>query len=412
MSHRNFTRCLTLSLKKFIKQKGGAMKCIESHIGKCFIAGLVLLTSSFSHAEVIFQESFDDQPDWTSGMYPSSNSALLPWEGDILPPGWFAGREDKQWAPSSGDSDRHEAVEILANNTGVMTRDGSGKSFVSWRESYDPDGAGRRWNSDGMLLKYFESGYKQLYVEFWINFSNESIQTYYRDGFGMSKIFRIYNWGGNESQFFEYFGDENSPKFLWDFGGATKYGIRNRLSLYARGPNFDPSEIPSLPKDFISGSGGDLDLSYYSNIGGQEADGGTAELPNKKDGGVITGWPVHLDQLMGDERVWTKMAFFVRMNSSPGAADGILAQWIDGQRILYNTNIPWVRSGYSMVPWNIVAIGGNDNFSYYDNAERHEEWYAIDDIKVMTEPPSVLYDADQAPAPIPAPNPPGNILVQ
>lgn len=388
------------------------MKYLKSYIGQCVVAVSFVLACSVSDAEVIFQESFDDQPDWTSGMYPSPNSALLPWEGDTLPKDWFAGRQDKQWSPSDGNADRHEAVEILARNTGVMTRSGSGKSFVTWRESFDPDGNGRRWNSDGMLLKYFDPGYKQLYVEFWINFSDEAIKTYYRDGFGMSKIFRIYNWGGSESQFFEYFGDENSPKFLWDLGGATTYGIRNRLSLYARGPNFDSKAIPSLPKDFISGSGGDLDLSYYSNIGGQAEGGETAKLPDKKNGGVITGWPVHLDQLMDDERSWTKMAFFVRMNSSPGAADGVLAQWIDGQRILYNDQIPWIRSGYSMVPWNIVAIGGNDNFSYYDNSERYEEWYAIDDIKVMTEPPEVLFSGSSSPEQVPAPNPPVNISVE
>jgi hypothetical protein len=43
-----------------------------------------------------------------------------------------------------------------------------------------------------------------------------------------------------------------------------------------------------------------------------------------------------------------------------------------------------------MVGWNFFAIGGNDYFQPYPNADRHEDWYAIDDIVVRDSLPERL----------------------
>tara|TARA_Y100000748_G_C15391328_1_gene447652 strand:- start:586 stop:789 length:204 start_codon:yes stop_codon:yes gene_type:complete len=67
-----------------------------------------------------------------------------------------------------------------------MAKGGIGKSFVSWRESYNPGGT--HWNSDSILLKHFPGGgYSQLYVSFYVKFSKNWTKG------GMSKLFRAYS---------------------------------------------------------------------------------------------------------------------------------------------------------------------------------------------------------------------------
>ena len=106
-------------------------------------------------------------------------------------------------------------------------------------------------------------------------------------------------------------------------------------------------------------------------------------------------------QVFGADSHWTKMAWYVKMNSSIGARDGILRQWINGVQVMNMVHIPWVQanSDNKMVKWNFFSIGGNDYFHEYPTTERHEEWYAIDDVLVLDKLPEM-------------PNPPSNLTIQ
>src|SRR5690554_7200323 len=94
-------------------------------------------------AEVIFEENFDDQPDWHSAMHSSDGTQRA--TTHIIPEGWYSIRQDPTWAPSEGHPDRHESIEILESNSD-KARGGKGKSMVSWRDSYNP--GWNRWNSE------------------------------------------------------------------------------------------------------------------------------------------------------------------------------------------------------------------------------------------------------------------------
>ena len=391
----------------------------------CFLAGVVLFGAQASHAEVIFSENFDDQPDWNSGLIentyglPMSSSKRGGWDVAIaqyaethtIPVNWSMVRQTPVWAPSRGDADRHETIEISAASTAEnsnRTRSGTGKSFVSWRDS-----SSQQFSSDGMLLKHYPEGFDQIYVEFYINFSNESVATYFDteyggNGTGLSKLFRIYHWDGTGDSF-DYYTNNINPNMIWGFDGrpaiANGYGFRNGLAFLTRRDR-------SLPEDdqrFITHDGNYADIPPSSYNPATRVPYGGVAFEDKREGGIINGGAVDIDQMFGDETKWTKVAFFVKMNSAPGAFDGTFIQWFDDKKSMEINTVAWVAASRDMVKWTTFGVGGNDNFLKYPNELRHEEWYSIDDIKVATEIPDYLSGSSKNDAP---PSAPLNIIVK
>ena len=140
-------------------------------------------------------------------------------------------------------------------------------------------------------------------------------------------------------------------------------------------------------------------------------DGGFPKIRDKLNGGFISddlSQTVSIEQIFGTGSEWTKMAFFVKMNSAPGVNDGKIIQWLDGVQIYRNDAVSWVdpNTENKMVKWNSVAIGGNDFFQAYPNSERREEWYSIDDLYISTTIPDSVGSGSYA-----APNPPTDVGV-
>src|SRR5690606_28829501 len=120
---------------------------------------------------------------------------------------------------------------------------------------------------------------------------------------------------------------------------------------------------------------------------------------------------VQHDQIFGEVASWTKLAFYVKLNSRPDANDGVFRQRLNDRQNINVETIPGVRyvDGLEVrAKWNLVAIGGNDFFQIYDNELRYEEWYAIDDLVVRSDVPDYLENTD-ALAP---PSAPGMIDVE
>src|SRR5690554_4718063 len=113
---------------------------VRAHFGKWILVGA--MAAAPVGAEVIFEENFDDQPDWHSAMHSSDGTQRA--TTHIIPEGWYSIRQDPTWAPSERHPDRHESIEILESNSD-KARGGKGKSMVSWRDSHDP--GWNRWNS-------------------------------------------------------------------------------------------------------------------------------------------------------------------------------------------------------------------------------------------------------------------------
>tara|TARA_R110000823_G_scaffold24467_6_gene72736 strand:+ start:4558 stop:5751 length:1194 start_codon:yes stop_codon:yes gene_type:complete len=390
-------------------------------VNKSIMLGFAILATTIVQAEVIFEESFDNQPDWTSGLAENDKAQYdNPGRPDIeqraathkIPEGWHAVRQDPQWAPSTGHPDRHEAIEILASNAD-KSRGGRGKSFVSWRDAYNP--GWNRWNSESMLLKYLPEGYSQLYVEFWIKFGpNWTREHVAGPSAAASKLFRISSWRGDGSEFQAFPNGDIGPIALWDYS-LSSYGVRNTISWRGgpHGDNYNLKEgaVPDLPASLINT--GDLNLSFSRHLKGMGVGGTDPQLPDRVNGGFIdlnSSSVITHNQVFGPNGSWTKIGILVKMNSAPGVEDGVYKQWINDEQTFVSTKIPWIRPSDTEdenAKWNLVAIGGNDFFQIYPNEDRHEEWYAIDDLVIRTDVPADIGSGTVTP-----PNPPAGFEVR
>lgn len=362
-----------------------------------WVGVLILNAPVFAVAELIFEDNFDQQPDWTSAMHSTDRIQRA-----NIPQGWYSIRQDPTWAPSTGHSDRHESIEVLASNPD-KARGGVGKSYVSYRDSNDPGQL--RWNSESMMVKYFPMGYEEIYVEFYIRFSESWTRAPISGADQpISKLFRISSWNGEPAEYQAFGGGNLGPIFLWDYA-VNNYGIRDQLS-FRGGPHgdnytFSNSAIPGLPRTLVGS--GDMGLNFTQNLAGMGVNGSNPLIPDRVNGGFIGsngGASVSHDQVFGPGDSWTKMAFYVKMNSSPGAQDGIMRQWINDVQIVNITTIPWIRSSATedeSAKWNVVSIGGNDFFRSYPNEQRYQEWYAFDDIVIMDSIPAALNTNMSAP---------------
>ena len=343
---------------------------------------------------VIFSENFDNQPDFTSAMH-STDIEQREREGYTVPTGWDSIRQVPVWAPSTGHPDRHEAIEILASNSD-KARGGTGKSFVSWRDSRSFEN-NNYWNSESIMFKYFPQGYSQLYVEFWIRFDPNWTRVDAGNGTDISKLFRISSWRGDGSEFQAFNGGDLGPIALWDYS-VNSYGVRNTIS-FRGGPhgdnyNFSNGDILGLPRSLINT--GDLNMNFSLDTRGQGIDGADPQIPDRVNGGLIdldSADPVTHNQIFGPGDAWTKIGIFVKMNSAPGVTDGIFRQWLNDEQILNAVQIPWIRQSDTedeSAKWNLVSLGGNDFFQSYPNEDRREEWYSIDDLVVRDSIPEGL----------------------
>jgi hypothetical protein len=389
------------------------MATSRAKIGLSLVTGALLVSAGIK-AEIIFEENFDDQPDWTSAMY--STDSVQRAATHTIPNNWFSVRQDPYWAPSTGHSDRHEAIEILASNA-EQSRSETGKSYVSWRDSHDP--GWKRWNSESMLMKNLGDGYDELYVEFWIRFSPDWYRNYVAGDIGpASKIFRIASWNGQDSEYQNFGGGNNGPLMFWDHK-VNSYGTRNSVA-FRSGPHGDnyqmlESDVPGMPRG-LQGLG-DVSLSFAGDSKNMGPDGALANIPDRLNGGLIPTGQYDIithDQIFGPEDSWTKMAFYVKMNSAPGKQDGEFRQWLNDKQIFFNTNIPWIKPSETQnenAKWNNVSIGGNDYFQDYPNEDRHEEWYSIDDIVIRSDIPNYV-GADGGGEILTPPNPPVGLSVR
>lgn len=357
-----------------------------------FGMALAIVMPVAADAEVIFSENFDSQPDFTSTMHTTEKRQES--NNSVIPEGWYGLYQGTQWSPETGYPDNHASLEILAENAD-KARGERGKSAVHWRESFDL--GWKNWASDSQLVRLLDKQYDSIYVEFYIRFSPEWWGRENESNF-MSKLFRVGSWSGEGSAYSGFDGNIG-PLMIWDYK-RDSYGVRNSIA-FRGGPHGENYSFNNEFPEFIS-------LNYGGHTAGQAEDGSDPKLVDQVSGGYLVSQsgPISHEQVFGPSDQWTKIAFYLKINSSPGVEDGILRQWVNGVRIVNREDIPWIQENEAnkLVGWNYIAIGGNDYFRPYPNDMRYEDWYAIDDLVVATEP---LVDVDLKEAP----NPPTNISI-
>lgn len=336
-----------------------------------WIASLALV-SHLAQAEVLFTDNFDDQPDFTSTMH-GDGQTIERVRGHIFPDGWDRLYQGTKWSPETGHPDKHASLEILAANAD-KAKGGTGKSAVFWRESHSR--GWKNWASDAQFIKVLDGDHPELYIEFDIRFSDNWYQRQNIPSPFASKIFRVGHWNRKDAI---YNGNKNAvnPRFIWQYK-ADNYGLRN-VFAFLQGP---PGNSANLSQ------GGSY--NYRSHLLGHGPGGSDPALKSLTSGQLLTeltGNVTHED-VFGPAEQWTKVAFYVKMNSAPGAADGVFRQWIRGHQVTNMENLVWIDHSHKgkMLGWNYFAIGGNDYFQAYPNEDRFEDWYAIDNVVVATRP--------------------------
>ncbi|SFR58550.1 hypothetical protein SAMN05216203_1596 [Marinobacter daqiaonensis] len=385
------------------------MTASNSTLCRYLLAMSIGLVPLATQAEILFEENFDDQPDYTTTLH-TTDTVQVAAQGYTIPQDWTAVYQGTEWSPELGFPNQHASHEILARNSD-KARGETGKSMVNWRESVTQDSGRIRWNSDSQLIKApidanNPGGTEELYVEFWIRFSENWYQRGPYDGGWMTKIFRAASWtpGGN---MFSGGQRDLGPMFYWDYK-ADNYGLRN-VTAYRGGPPANASGTDNYKVSSVESFGESGNYNAL-DIAGEGVGGTDPQLTDQIHGGLLaeTTDLVSHEMLFGPPTHWTKVAFYLKMNSAPGVPDGVLSQYINGHRIKHHDNIPWVETNEQnmMVKWNHFSIGGNDYFAPKPNEEKFEDWYAIDDLVVMSHLPESLQIAT------PKPSPPSNLAVQ
>lgn len=330
---------------------------------------------------VIFQGSFDSQPDWVP--LEDGQVTRFTWNGDDVPSGWSATYNKQNAFPAKPN------IRIGDNPFGT------GKALICTRENSDPSGSA--FGSNGVLGVLFDQDYDALYIEFDVAFasnwtSNDSINM-------SSKIFRAFCSDRDQVEFWSALGGHQGPLFLWSWEEDSQYGVRNLIQFRGGPPgeNYQlegGAHISGLGRLPSSGSLGDVSMNWTSDLQGNLTDGSSPQILDKLNGGFLpsTGAVWH-PQVFGTGGTFNKMGFYLKMNSAPGIKDGLFRQYFNDQLIVDSESIMWVPETINPMPgWNAFSLGGNDKWfggSYTESNEREEE-YAFSNILVSTTIPERL----------------------
>jgi hypothetical protein len=340
---------------------------------------------------VIMALDFNSAPDWHSEMYADAlDVERFANQGNVLPVGAYAAYMNHPWTPARGYPEKQPGAAILASNAD-KSFSGTGKSYVVYRHSTTDDRP-HVWNSDDQLTFVLSEGVMRLYIEFMVKFDPD----WSHEAGATSKIFRAGHWNGVDSKIFSGYQQGLGPMMIVDYGVGT--GARNILSF--RGGPPGTNYMPTSDDIGITlGINSDLNLNYTSSIAGMSANGGNPQLVDKQNGGFLpsSGVATHA-QVFGPPSTgqWTKIAFYMELNSAPGVKNGKFYQWLDDKRIMTLDEVCWYRepaSGPAYIPkLNFFSIGGNDFFHTYPDEDHRTEWLSYDNVVIRHDIPP---EADQ-----------------
>lgn len=314
---------------------------------------LYILLPVVAQSAVIFEDSFDNQADWTkprAGSTQSTNSVL---GGTDFPTGWDGYYLVRTYLASpSADNG------IILDNRDPYG--GTGKAVFFMMET---DG---EWDqrADANITKLLTTGQAELYINFKIKFDAD-----YAWGGTLhspiQKLMHITRFTGDGTKFYQFF--TSGAHFPSAVPGIQRpnNGAADPQGYFIVRP--DPSYTGKQP-------GGDEGPTWYFDI---PSDG----IPLGNYGGTGTDWTT--PGMLGDGS-WHTIEYHVSADSAPGADDGVFKMWLDGNLQHSVTNIRYREIG-STAPdnfFNYVSIGGNCYNPW--SASDDEQGYAVDEFVIST----------------------------
>ena len=341
------------------------------------IAGLLLL-KSVSARTIIFQTNFDHCDNWSITQGPSDISNIYPsyiYGKNNFPsdhPASSSGPKYIGWFDSKTylRKNLHNTVTLSSRNCR------SGKCITHYSEVPLISSGGEA--SGGELYISLtdppgqdDTGYEEIWITVWRKFqpnyyTNQNMQKFIRvSHFNANSPYGLTSWHPKGDP------DSHAPFVIGGFNGANgldNYGYKLRYGYFAINlyPYANRSDYKWSPSDLNCGlyhsAAGSKVIYTWTRLRSGTQHGGWQQPGNYGDGNY------HIHE------------YHFKMNSSPGLPDGVLEYYIDGICQVSLLNIPYIKSGLKMLKWNLVALGGNNDF--YDPNGEYECYYAYDDVVI------------------------------
>jgi len=316
----------------------------KKNIFTVLLGTLILFTSFISAvAEIIFQDNFDNSPDWQSNQTVNkgaggydiawSNSRADECTTNCPPQGWTSYRA----ASSHWDDDRRKDTFIL---DAAGARGGTGKGIT-----YNVEVSGHfgTWSGGSLDIWLGESGHDELYVRYYLKYdTNWTWSTPADTEHSLQKLIRVSTFNDNiwtTSKNPQYYGDTyNVPVFYPDWN--HNYGLHKTYFYMST----------RLGPDYTYGPNGDFRNGPGPKVG-----------------------------------TWQCYEFYVKMNSVNGAADGVYRTWLDGELVAEATNIIWKQAGSDTShKWNWLMLLDNVTNASASLTDHKEITVYMDDVVVST----------------------------
>jgi len=323
----------------------------ETQLGDLFMnttlaRSLMLLVSLFTlpcWAGVIFEESFDAQPDWNVTGALNKDCGI---NCTDAPRNW----NNYYAVPPVGSlaTTIRSIPDGSADHTGRTAK----KAYMAYYNNVQYSGGAE-------LSKTFPQDYPELYMRVWIK-TQPGWQTAANSSI---KLFRAIHYDRTGSAFAYFAGGNGAPMAGMNWATNSTYRSTNGIpdGCYIAWFRCDPQSS-----------------NYYCSQSPYNVD-----TPQRMISGIAP------DETGGfaDGR-WHRYDVHVKMNTQTGSTwnqNGIYEFSYDGIPVVSYTNVQWKYPGSNTgVGWNTVQFGGNNLNAYTGGS--NPQWAAFDDIVVSTTP--------------------------
>lgn len=303
---------------------------------------LLLSCVSYIYSEVIFEDDFNNQPDWQIQQRKAPLADLAYRGESTIPPKWFFYYVAGSYFNNSGHN------SLIIDDSHYRGKVGKGVTF--WVEA---DSRNDGWASDSQLGVNF-TGQNDVYIRFYIKYDPNWQWASGKQS--LEKVVRFtHYWGASPIKYFQDgnqhpIGQVNIAKDNEEANDAYYYAVRYE-NVY-----FPEDATPyHLRSDALYPEG--------TNYGGTG--------PNYTD-----------------DKDWQLWELHVKMNSEVGVPDGVWEFWVNGKLVESLNDLAYSDVGSQEDPrvlWNMLIIGGNDFNHFAPNDAEAEQWYAMDDLVIATE---------------------------
>ena len=314
---------------------------------------LVLLMVQDGSAQLIFSDNFDNSPDWQSQQTKAKSAGGM----DRAWPATYAKTCTSTCPPEGWTAYRTSAshfTDTPGNDTYILgaagARGGNGKGITLNVESTSGYGD---WAGGSLDVSLGTAGYQELYVRYWLKYDANWLWTDPENTqHSQQKLIRI-------------------SRFTGDINNTATTNPQMYFTPTLNGPSWMP--------DWYYNKSYTLTSFFSSEFFNVQPSGSIGYGPTQTFSSLQ--WP--------SDGQWHSYEFRVKMNSTPGVANGEWEIWIDGQNTAdkhaVKKNVLWVDAAGSVTQgWNYLMFLDNITVAPAPVSAKKEMQILMDDAVVST----------------------------